>query len=281
MVNFHFQTFVNFVNSAYSWLFLYGGGGGSTASIFVGLHIHGTIFFKAFHLDGYLLEVLYSHLFFYRYLAIATPLSHISCSRKNFFTLLCCLWIPGLFPTVFTLYSNTIEATARMNITTETLTYPYPVRLNEWITLVGGYFCPYVITISTTFAMLSKYQKMLQKRNCSVSSAVFDLNRKKKDAKFVRMVVMIFFGYTITCIPYTIQLGYFVTRNARVDFTGVIFTWPGTLLLCNGIVDVLVYSILDKSFRADISNFFIPRSHHTLRSQYCVTAASTKAMQFK
>ena len=113
-----------------------------------------------------------------------------------------------------------------------------------------------MLTITSTGVMSFQYYRMSGAKNWSKNrtSAVFDRKRQKKDPKFVKMITMIVCGYTLTCLPYIVQLVIFVFRNLRVDFTGITFTCPGTIMVTNGIVDVLIYSIMDKNFRNQVKS---------------------------
>ena len=227
-------------------------------------------------LHGYFITTSFLHLIFMsirRYKAITSPLLHINSSRRKFFIYLCLIWIPGLFPTVFTLYSNTAYFN---NSQDEKELYTCLLRINDWLVLIVGYITPYVLTLISTCAMSFQYCRMSRARNWSVASAVFDRKRQKKDAKFVKMIMMIVCCYTLTCLPYIVQLATFVFKNLKVDYTGIIFTCPGTIMMANGIVDVLVYSIMDKNFRNQLKSMSCLMSNAFCRVCYKGKLASSR-----
>ena len=196
----------------------------------------------------------------FRYQAITSPLSHLNTSRRKFFVLLTCVWIPGLCPAISTVYANTIplptvNATdGTTSVETVAIKYPYPVRINEWVVLSVSYVAPYVVTIVCSLAMMMQYYRsnLLRQKSFHLPSNLFDINRRKKDTKFVTMIMLIFIGYSFTCLPFIVKLCIYVIKNQRVDFTGIGFMWPATLMSGNGIVDVFVYSMLDRNFKIEV-----------------------------
>lgn len=159
------------------------------------------------------------------------------------------------------MYANTLPLPRESQDITSTdtdgapnLKYPFQVRINEWLVLSVSYIAPYVVTVLASLAMVIQYYRsnLLRQKSFHVPSVVFDMNRRKKDAKFVTMILMIFIGYSITCLPFIVTLAGYVINNQRVDFTGIGFTWPATIMSGNGAVDVLVYSMLDRSFKTEV-----------------------------
>ena len=183
-----------------------------------------------------------------RYFAISKPLrTRVTTSRKRYFVCLFLAWIPGFLPVSLQFYTYIDIEFSR----------PFPgvswVKFTEVFILVFSYFLPYLVTVLATVATLVKFVSNNRKqRQLSLGrrgTVVTDRTRQKREVKLTIMVLLIVLGYTVTCIPFTYQLSYFAVNNLRANFFEVILLVPGTITTVNGIVDVLVYSVVDNMFR--------------------------------
>ena len=189
-----------------------------------------------------------------RYLAITSPIEYcLNSSKKRYFVFLFLIYIVGLAPVGVLIH-------ARLQFgSDDKLMDMYFLRFSEWFILLASYVVPYIITVLSTLAMGVQYfikKKKVENDIAKKNSIVVDRRRQERQKKMIVMISLIVAGYTFTCLPFIIQLSYFTIANMRYSPFEIGLLIPGTIMVANGLMDVLVYSLFDDKFCYQVRSLF-------------------------
>ena len=174
-----------------------------------------------------------------RYQAIINPLEQMQTSKRKYFTFLSSTWCAAFVTSGFLVWAS----------------YGFQTCYNKqhfYLFFALHIVCiivPYVVTLVSTLTMYFAFCKALDMHIAHLMVQ----ERKEQNRKFVRTICYIVLGYSFSCCPYMIYI--LLRSNHRLHHMYQLTPFSptrnvqGTLMLSNGIVDVVVYSALDDSFR--------------------------------
>lgn len=126
---------------------------------------------------------------------------------------------------------------------------------------------PYTVTCVSTIALYVRYYraKLADDFRVVETSAA-----KKEHADIIKIVLWIVFGYTVTCLP---QMIYVTLSNATRERARSLSSFLHILMFMNTLVDVFVYSCLDKKFQRYVMSLLCHNKasgHQTEREGRCI-----------
>ena len=111
--------------------------------------------------------------------------------------------------------------------------------------------CPFMATILSTLRMFITYKRQQQHHQEALPDNIIQ-QKQAEERKLVQTICFIVIGYAICCLPfmvYVARTSYLVSRgNTLLRMFSMTRNTQGTLMLSNGIVDILVYSSMDEGF---------------------------------
>lgn len=116
---------------------------------------------------------------------------------------------------------------------------------------------PYLLTIGSTFAMYCAYRRKSYSQYDGPMPQCVMLQLKEENLKIVKTLCSVVFGYSLTYVPFLVYVSQRLVDRSYMKSFCIIKNFQATLMLSNGIVDVIVYSSMDEHFQDFIKSFLL------------------------
>ena len=211
----------------------------SVIEILIPCHKSSTLFR---FLLGMFLVLSYFHLTFmslYRCHAVKCPENHASITKKKFFTGLVAVWIVSVLLNIIVVICHFFN-----NGKSDDFAGLYLLRMILFTAV------PYLITVVSTLCLLFSWRN--RKQASYGQSRQWTQTNHDENVSLIKTICFVVLGYSITCIPniiFSIQISIEIMRFQRCCPYSIRHNFQTTLMMTNGLVDIIVYNFNDNKFR--------------------------------